>query len=211
MQTLNQNALAIKATDLTAANKKSVIRILHVDDDPSILEISKDIMLHMNPNFEFGSAYCVAEAFKKLTTGHYDIVVSDYEMPQKDGLQFLKELKQQKNEIPFILFTGKGREEVAIKALNLGADGYFNKQGSTETVYGELSHAIFSLVERKKTKEALTQSELRWTTTLTSIGDAVIATDTSGKITFLNTEAEKLTGWNSRQEHLFLCLSKIGY
>jgi len=199
MQTINQNALAIKATDLANANKKSFIRVLHVDDDPSILEVSKDIMLHMNSNLEFGSACSVADAFKKLATGNYDIVVSDYEMPQKNGLDFLKELKQQKNEIPFILFTGKGREEVAIKALNLGADGYFNKQGSTETVYGELSHAIFSLVEKKKTKEALTQSELRWTTTLTSIGDAVIATDTSGKVTFMNTEAEKLTGWNSRQ------------
>ncbi len=176
-----------------------LVRVLLVDDDSSILEVSEDIMLHMNSNLEFGNACCVAEAFKKLATGNYDIVVSDYEMPQKNGLEFLKELKQQKNEIPFILFTGKGREEVAIKALNLGADGYFNKQGSTETVYGELSHAIFSLVEKKKTKEALSQSELRWTTTLTSIGDAVIATDTCGKVTFMNAEAEKLTGWNSRQ------------
>ena len=198
MQTLQQNALAVEATDLVAANKKSVIRVLHVDDDPSILEVSEDIMLHMNSNLKFGSACGVAEAFKKLATGNYDIVVSDYEMPQKNGLDFLKELKQQKNEIPFILFTGKGREEVAIKALNLGADGYFNKQGSAETVYGELSHAIFSLVENKKTREALTRSELR-ATTLASIGDAVIATDTSGKVTFMNLEAEKITGWNPHE------------
>ena len=63
-------------------------------------------------------------------------------MPQKTGLEFLKELREQQNEIPFILFTGKGREEVVVKALNLGADRYINKHGSPETVYCELADAI---------------------------------------------------------------------
>jgi PAS domain S-box-containing protein len=122
---------------------------LHVDDDSSTREISKQILMDMG-NFEIDSACCVDEAFKKLSTGQYDIIISDYEMSQKDGLQFLKELREQKTDIPFILFTGKGREEVAIKALNLGADGYFNKQGSPETVYGELCHFLNLAVERQR-------------------------------------------------------------
>jgi DNA-binding NtrC family response regulator len=113
-----------------AANKKNVIRVLHVDDDPSILEISKLMLMDMESNLDIDNACCVDEAFKKLETEHYDLVISDYEMPQKDGLQFLTELRKAKNKIPFVLFTGKGREEVAIKALNLGASGYFNKQGA---------------------------------------------------------------------------------
>jgi DNA-binding response OmpR family regulator len=55
-------------------------------------------------------------------------------MPLENGVQFLEELRRQSNEIPFIMFTGRVRE-VAIKALNLGADGYVNKQGDPETVY----------------------------------------------------------------------------
>src|SRR5208283_5432253 len=51
------------------------------------------------------------------------------------------------------------------------------------------------ITNRKKAEEALRESEQRWATTLASIGDAVIATDTSGKIMFMNSEAEKLTGW----------------
>ena len=51
-------------------------------------------------------------------------------MPIKNGLEFLKELRDQQSDIPFILFTGKGREDVAVKALNLGADRYVNKNGS---------------------------------------------------------------------------------
>ena len=106
-------------------------------------------------NFEIDHANCVKEAFKKLATQQYDAIISDYEMPQKDGLQFLIELREQKNDIPFILFTGKGREEIAIKALNLGADGYHNKQGSPETTYGELSHTISLMAERNKTKQTM--------------------------------------------------------
>ena len=97
----------------------------------------------------------VDEAFKKLRAQSYDAIVSDYEMPLKNGLEFLKELRDQKNQIPFILFTGKGREDVAVKALNLGADSYINKNGSPETVYCELADAINKTVERKKSKQLL--------------------------------------------------------
>ena len=51
------------------------------------------------------------------------------------------------------------------------------------------------ITELKKAEEALRESEQRWSTTLASIGDAVIATDVSGKVTFMNSEAEELTGW----------------
>jgi DNA-binding NarL/FixJ family response regulator len=134
---------------LASSNNKSVIRVLHVDDDSSILEISKQILMDMC-NFDIDHACCVDEAFKKLSTGQYDVVISDYEMPQKDGIQFLKELRERKSEIPFVLFTGKGREEVIIKALNLGADRYINKNGDPETVYFELAHAIDVTVEQKR-------------------------------------------------------------
>ncbi len=148
--------------DLSIPETARTIRVLHVDDDASLLEISKLILKDQYSCFEIDHACCVDEGLTKLATGNYDIVISDYEMPQKDGLQFLSELRKQKNEIPFILFTGKGREEVAIKALNLGADGYHNKQGSPETVYGELSHDIRIVVEHYKAKQKLIKSETKY-------------------------------------------------
>jgi len=83
------------------------------------------------------------------------VIVSDYQMPIKDGLDFLKELQDINCNIPFILFTGKGKEEVVIEALNLGADYYINKLGKPETVYGELRHTIIDLVNQKKIKDNL--------------------------------------------------------
>ena len=115
---------------------------MHVNDDPSMIEISKQILMDIDASFEVDDACCVDEAFRKLETGQYDVVVSDYEMPLKNGLECLRMLREQHREIPFILFTGKGREEVAVKALNLGAANYINKNGSPETVYCELADAI---------------------------------------------------------------------
>ncbi len=161
--------------DLAASNKKSVIRVLHVDDDSSIFEVSKQILMDMDGKFEFDHACCVDDAFKKLSAGQYDIIISDYDMPQKNGLQFLKELREQKNELPFVLFTGKGREEVAIKALNLGADGYFTKQGSPETVYGELYHGIRMAVTRKTNEVALFKAQVLMNSIFNSTKDMIWA------------------------------------
>jgi DNA-binding response OmpR family regulator len=136
-----------------AFSKTSPIHVLHVDDDPSLLEISKLMLLDLDSSFEIDFACCVDEALKKLAAGHYDIVISDFEMPKKNGLQFLAQLREENNQLPFILFTGKGREEIALKALNLGADAYLNKQGNPETVYTELLHSIRQSVTQKKNEE----------------------------------------------------------
>jgi DNA-binding NarL/FixJ family response regulator len=163
LQRLKQsNHITVNEADLASSERAKSIRVLHVDDDPSNLEISKQIMKDMDTNLEFDCVCCVDEAFKKLSTGQYDVVISDFEMPQKDGIQFLSELRKQNNEIPFILFTWKGREDVAVKALNLGDDSYINKNDSSETVYCELVDAINKTLERKKSRKLLAKSESKY-------------------------------------------------
>src|SRR4030067_1130265 len=92
-----------------SADNKGRLHILHVDDDLSVLEVSKQI-LEMDANFEVDTVTSVDEAFSKLRTQPYDAVISDFEMPTKNGLEFLKHLREKKNVIHFILFTGKGQE-----------------------------------------------------------------------------------------------------
>ena len=146
-------------------------------------------------NFEIDDACCVDEAFKKLVTESYDVVVSDYEMPIKNGLQFLQELREQKNDIPFILFTGKGREEVVIKALNLGANRYINKQGTPETVYTELASSITQAVEHSKTQSLLRRSEERFSF-LSAATFEGIGFSEEGKIVDANNQLEKMLGYS---------------
>jgi len=127
-------------------NRGSTIRVLHVDDDACILRISKAI-LEMNGGYQVETASSVYNAFEKMGENKYDVVVSDYRMPKKDGLQFLKELREKGNPVSFILFSGEDSNEVRIEALSLGANGYFSKIGSPETVYRELAYGIESAIE----------------------------------------------------------------
>ena len=127
--------------ELRLTDSECFLRVLHVDDDDCFLKVSKRI-LEMENKIKVETASTVYEAFEKLKQFHYDVVVSDYEMPGKNGLQFLKELKKTAKSPPLILFTEKEQEEIAAKALNLGAFRYLNKYGDPETVYAELASFI---------------------------------------------------------------------
>ena len=102
MQRLKQsNHITVSSADLASSDKAQPIRILHVDDDLCLLEVSKQI-LSMENNFEIENVTSVDEAFKKMEKQTYDAIVSDYEMPVKNGLEFLKELREQTKK--FLLF-----------------------------------------------------------------------------------------------------------
>jgi CheY-like chemotaxis protein len=120
---------------------ESFLRVLHVDDDACFLNISKQI-LEMDGKIEVEMVTSVDEALDNLKQFHYDVIISDYEMPEKNGLQFLQELKKIAKSPPFILFTGKERGTVAVKAQSLGAFRYLNKNGDPEHVYAELASFI---------------------------------------------------------------------
>lgn len=184
---------------MAPSDKKIVIRVLHVDDELCLLEVSKQI-LTMENSFEVDNAPSVDEALKKMGEQQYDAIVSDYEMPQKNGLEFLKELRSKNNQIPFILFTGKGREDVAVKALNLGADSYINKNGSPDTVYGELADAINKTVERKKSREMLAKSELKYHKLVENSlqGISILQPDPI-KIVFANGAFGKILGYSPEE------------
>lgn len=173
--------------------ESDLLHVLHVDDDAAFLEISKEILTSEN-NFEIELASSVDEALKILAQKDFNVIVSDYEMPLKDGIKFLKELRQQENNIPFILFTGKGREEIAIEALNSGADYYINKQGNPDTVYGELAHSIKLLSGRMKTEVELKQKREILEQVTENVGAGLAIIDETYHIIWSNRILKNLVG-----------------
>ena len=141
-------------------DKQPTVRILHVDDDVTSLEVTKRI-LEDERSYVVDCALSVDEALEKLEQHDYAAIISDYRMPGKNGLDFLKELCIRGNTVPFILFTCHDNEEIADKVLNLGAFRYFNKRGDPATVYSELISCIREAVNEHKVHAQITKSNCK--------------------------------------------------
>jgi PAS domain S-box-containing protein len=179
------------------------IRVLLVDDDTCFLSVASQI-LKSEYNFDVQTADSADSALKALENQAFDAVISDYDMPQIDGLEFLRTLRNNKNDVPFIIFTGQGREEVAIKALNLGADRYLNKHGPPEAVYTELNDTILKTIERKQSKILLKESEEKYRTLVEeSLQGILVAQGSPPRSVFVNESFAKTLGYSVEEINSF--------
>ncbi len=131
-----------------------MIHVLYVDDEPELLELGK-IFLEQQGILVIDTAISAQQALLILERYPYDAVISDYQMPEMDGLSLLKQIRRKYDDLPFILFTGKGREEIVIEALNNGADFYLQKGGDPKAQFIELHHKILQAVKRKDSEEKI--------------------------------------------------------
>jgi glycosyltransferase involved in cell wall biosynthesis/CheY-like chemotaxis protein len=129
-----------------------MISVLLVEDDPDVLELTR---LFLERDLELNIDVCssVKEALRKLNNKIYNVIVSDYLMPEIDGIQLLKTLKFQGIETPFIVFTGQGGEDIAIEALNSGATFYLQKSENPRFQFAKLRKMIHEAALKQKTEE----------------------------------------------------------
>lgn len=128
------------------AEKSDGKKVLFVDDN-KLLRIQTKINLeNSNQNFEVDTASNVDEALDQFDKEPYEAIISDYIMKDKDGLDLLEEIRKENEDLPFIMFTGRGDENVAQKALNMGADRYIQKIGDSKSQYDKLAKALMDLI-----------------------------------------------------------------
>ena len=118
-----------------------MITVLYVDDEPDLLDITK-LFLERSHDITVYTAVSVKDGLNVLSEKKIDVIVSDFQMPEKDGIQFLKEVRSRQDKRPFIIFTGRGREEIVIEAINSGVDFYLQKGGNPKAQFAELAHKI---------------------------------------------------------------------
>jgi PAS domain S-box-containing protein len=164
---------------------ESTIKIILIDDEPSILDLSKQF-LEFNNDISADVALSAEEALGLISTQDYDTIVSDYQMPGKDGIQLLKEIRDAGSKTAFILFTGKGREDVAIEALNAGADYYLQKGGNPGAQFAELKNMIMKSVEKQRIELDLKEKEERFKNIFNSANDSIHILDLDGRILEIN-------------------------
>lgn len=108
------------------------VRVLHVDDDPEFIELTRTVLGRNFEGFEVVGCDSGEDALQRLRSEPIDCIVSDYDMGNKDGLDLLREVRAVDPEIPFLLFTGKGNEDVATEAIQRDVTGYLQKGGAEQ-------------------------------------------------------------------------------
>ena len=125
------------------------IRVLHVDDDPEITELTAELLQREDDRISVETATSADEGLQLLSESEIDCIVSDYEMPRKNGIEFLNSVTEHYPNLPFILYTGKGSEEVASEAISAGVTDYLQKESGTDD-YTLLANRIINAVESQQ-------------------------------------------------------------
>ena len=170
-----------------------MLSVLYVDDEPTLLELGR-VYLELSGTLRIDTAISVQEALGKIREQTYDGIISDYEMPGINGLEFLRHVRSHYNDLPFILFTGRGREEIAIEALNSGADFYLQKGGYPRPEFVELEHKLKIAVERKKMRDDLKASRQQMADLIEFLPDATFALNSDNTVISWNRMMERVTG-----------------
>jgi diguanylate cyclase (GGDEF)-like protein/PAS domain S-box-containing protein len=173
--------------------RKSLKVLLLVEDNPGDARLLREMLNEAGEhNTRMTQAESMSEAEKELRAGTFDIVLLDLGLPDAHGLEAVRRARAVAPQVPLVVLTGLDDESLATSALQEGAQDYLIK-GQIET--RGLLRALRYAIERKLMEEALFVVKERAQVTLNCIGDAVVCTDISGNITFLNLVAEKMTGW----------------
>jgi diguanylate cyclase (GGDEF)-like protein/PAS domain S-box-containing protein len=173
---------------------KSIKILLLVEDNPGDARLLREMFNEEGAhNTELTHAECMRDAERHLAEREVDIILLDLGLPDAEGVTAVRRVRVAAPRVPLVVLTGRDDEALAAQALQEGAQDYLIK-GQIDS--RGLLRALRYAIERKIMEEALFVEKERAQVTLNSIGDAVVCTNISGNITFLNLVAERMTGWS---------------
>jgi PAS domain S-box-containing protein len=162
------------------------VKILHVDDEPEFADMAGAFLERADDRFETETATSADDGLAIISDRPPDCIVSDYDMPRTDGLEFLEAVRAEHPNLPFILFTGKGSETIASDAIAAGVTDYLQK-GTGPEQYELLANRIHNAVAaQQNAKQAARQRDL--------LQQTEILGATGGWELHLESEEVRLTG-----------------
>jgi PAS domain S-box-containing protein len=166
------------------------IRVLHVDDDAEFADLTATFLQRADDRIRVQTATGAADALDRLEADPdaVDCILSDHDMPGRDGIELLRTVRDQFSDLPFILFTGKGSEAVASRAISEGVTDYLQKETGTEQ-YEVLANRIANAVQHRRSREELANrnQELRvYERMVNSMQESACVYDEAGRFRMVN-------------------------
>jgi PAS domain S-box-containing protein len=174
------------------------IQVLHVDDDPDFADIAATFLEREGDGFVVETATSAAAALDRLADLDVDCIVSDYDMPEMDGLEFLAAVRDDHPDLPFVLFTGKGSEEIASQAISAGVTDYIQKEVGTGQ-YAVLANRIRNAVTQYRSQRELETSQQRLSLFVEQSPLGVLEYNSDFEIVGLNEAGEEILGYSEAE------------
>ena len=175
----NTERVAIAMTDFPA------VSILCVDDEPFFLDSFKQI-LERQQGFSVQTCTTGADALEYLNSYYFDVIISDYAIPDIDGITLLRDVRARGFVGVFIIITGKHRAHIAIDALNNGANYYFQKGGEAVQDIPQMVEFIRKGVGKGQAEPTQPESDTRYRSIIDNHPDLLCRFRPDGTITFVN-------------------------
>lgn len=170
------------------------VKVLLVDDDPSITQLGEVLLERESDRFEFETASNGEEALEKFKDDETDIdgIVSDFVMPGMNGMELLREVRVEDEDIPFFLYTGKGSEEIASISTGYNVDQYIQKSSGTS------DWEIIGSQMLKKVKDV--REKDMWESMLTYSNDITTVVSPEGRIVYTSPASERILGYEEGEQ-----------
>ncbi len=178
---------------LITLTENAVISILCVDDEPVVLEILESFF-EREPGFSVKICSNATDALELANTHPFDVIIADFVLPDRDGINLLREIRAGGFSGLFIIMTGKHRAHVAIDALNNGADYYVQKGGGIVNDIEALVEFIRRNVGKIRAERDLLQSASLYCSIIECNSDLICRFLPGGEIRFVNESCANFLG-----------------
>ena len=174
------------------------IAVLHVDDEPDFAEVAAAFLEREDARFDVTTATSGTEGIDRLAADAFHCVVSDYDMPGHNVIEFLEAVRETHPVLPFILYTGKGSEEVASDAVSAGVTDYIQKKQSTDQ-YALLANRIHNAVDAHRSRHIAQERTRRLETLISNLPGLVYRclNEPEWPMETVSGDVEALTGYSA--------------
>jgi len=176
--------------------------VLHVDDEPDFVDLTATFLERENGSFTVETETSASAGLDRLDNEEFDCVVSDYNMPGMNGIEFLERVRETYPDLPFILFTGKGSEEIASDAITAGATDYLQKESGTDQ-YTVLANRLQNVVAQYRSQQRADEHQ-RITEVIRNLNRALVRADTTDEI-----EQEVCAILSDADPYLTACIADV--